>query len=215
MSSGPECIVDTVVLLYFLLVDEDRLLRDLLGGALKVPRTVYDPDDRSLPESALRRSDLLSEMRQSIRHHEVAVRHGETDPESIHRVRSVDHLYDTELLEVIDMTGDELAMAARLQSRDAVQYHSIRAPLGPGESACVAIAWHREWTIVTDDDAALTVLDELHGGRSYMYERIRKLLIRAAMSKQITRTQANDLHGQMRNLGFWDSGRPFPQHRRQ
>lgn len=208
MSSEP-CIVDTVVLLYFLLVEHDQLLRDLVGDPVTVPRAVYDPDDRSLPEEALRRSELLSEMRQCVRHYDVAVRTRGGRRELHDRVLRVDWLFDHGHLDVVDMTEQERLLAARLQSRDAVSVHRIRAPLGAGEAACVAIALERGWTIATDDDAAITVLDKLHGGQPYSYERIRKLLIRAANEKRLTRAEANEVHARMRRLGFWDSGTPF------
>jgi len=209
-SPEPPCILDTVVLLYFLLVGEDALLRGLLGDPLRVPLAVYDPVDRSLPEATLRHSQLLSEMRQAVRHYEVSVRVGGAHPEVLARAQRVDDLYDESRLQVVAMSEPERHMAARLQSREGAAEHRLRAPLGPGEAACVAIAWDRKWTIATDDEAALSVLDDLHGDRTYPYERIRKLLIRAAKEKRITRAQANTIHADMRDVGFWDPGRPFP-----
>ncbi len=210
--SSPEhgCIVDTVVLLYFLLVGRDELLRDLLGDALRVPLTVYDPDDRSLGEEALRHVEFLSEMRQAVRHYEVNVRLGGSDHELLRRVRIVDDLFDSGALTVVEMVEVESSVAARLQGFDGVAEHGLSAPLGPGEAACVAIAWERGWTIATDDEAALTVLDNFHGGRSYAYERIRKLLIRVAEESRVSRDEANAIHAEMRALGFWDRDSPFP-----
>lgn len=48
MSSDDKHIIDTVVLLYFLLVGEEELLCTLLGTPLQVPLAVYDPEDRDL-----------------------------------------------------------------------------------------------------------------------------------------------------------------------
>ena len=48
-----------------------------------------------------------------------------------------------------------------------------------------------------------------NGGRDYPYERIRKLLVRAAIEGHTSREEANRLHDEMRTLGFWDSGQPF------
>ncbi len=70
MSSEGDHILDTSVLLYFLLVERAELLADLIGRPLQVPLAVYDPEDRALPETALRRSELPSEMRQAVRHYE-------------------------------------------------------------------------------------------------------------------------------------------------
>lgn len=129
----------------------------------------------------------------------------------LERVQRVHELFDSGHLHVVEMTNEELEVSADLQSRSGVRAYGLKAPLGPGESACVAIAWKRSWTIVTDDEAALVVLDRIHGGkRNYPYERIRKLLIRAGESRHITKETANLLHHQMCDLGFWDRGTPFP-----
>jgi len=210
VSSDDRTILDTSVLLYFLLVGRDDLLRALIGNPLRCPVAVYDPDDRSLPDGALRRSDLLSEMRQAVRHYEVAVRTGDAPTDLLKRVQLIDTMVDSGVVEVVEMDENELGLAARLQSRDGASEFSLRVALGPGEAACVAIALERKWTIATDDEDALKVLDLMHGGRTYPYERIRRLLIRAANEKLITVDEANEIHAEMRALGFWDSGSPFP-----
>ena len=208
--SSPEHdnVTDTVVLLYFLLVGEAELLVELLDGAIQVPRAVYDPEDRDLPIEALRHSDLLSEMRQSARHYEVAARTGHAPGLHLDRVLAVDRLYDTGLVRVVDMTPEELTEAAGLQSRSVTKHHPIRAPLGAGEAACVAIASRRGWSILTDDDAALAVMRSIYGKDEFEYERIRKLLMRAGQERLITKRRANDIHAEMRGLGFWDKGTP-------
>ena len=210
MSSDDRTILDTSVLLYFPLVGRDDLLRALIGDPLRCPVAVYDPADRSLLEGALHRSDLLSEMRQAVRHYEVAVRTGDAPTELLDRVQLIDKMFDSGAVEVVDMDEDELGLAAQLQSRDGASEFSLQVPLGPGEAACVAIAWVRKWAIATDDEDALKVLDLMHRGRTYPYERIRRLLIRAANEKLITADEANEIHAEVRALGFWDSGAPFP-----
>ena len=207
MSSDDKHIVDTVVLLYFLLVGEEELLCTLLGTPLRVPLAVYDPEDRDLPPTARRRAELLSEMRQVVGHYESSA--GLTgDTDSLSRVSRIDSLYDESRLVSVPMTPEEGLLAARLQSADALEY-GVRVPLGPGEAACVAISFERGWTIATDDSDALTVLKKLHGSRAFRYERIRKLLIRAAEEGHVPREEANRLHAAMRSHRFWDSGRPF------
>ena len=207
MSSDVKHIVDTVVLLYFLLVGEEELLCTLLGTPLCVPLAVYDPEDRDLPPTARRRAELLSEMRQVVGHYESSA--GLTgDADSLSRVSRIDSLYDDSRLVSVPMTPEEGLLAARLQSADALEY-GVRVPLGPGEAACVAISFERGWTIATVDSDALTVLNKLHGNRAFRYERIRKLLIRAAEEGHVTREEANRLHAAMRSHGFWDSGQPF------
>jgi len=107
VSSSSNHIIDTVVLLYFLLVKETDLLCTLLGRFLQVPLAVYDPEDRTLPSSALRRSDLLSEVRQSIRHDEHATTSiGPSNPPAA-AVGYVDTLYDQGTLVPVPMTPDE------------------------------------------------------------------------------------------------------------
>jgi hypothetical protein len=90
------------------------------------------PEDRTLPDEALRHSDLLSEMRQAARHYEAAERTGGTTHLRLDRVLAVDKLYDTGVLQVVDMTVEELVEAADLQSRSVTTitrygHHSVQA----------------------------------------------------------------------------------------
>ena len=214
MLSEGSHIIDTVVLMYFLLVGREALLGDVLGRPLQVPVAVYDPEERNLPEGASPRSELLSEMRQAVRHYEAEAEaaaeseSSDQDTGSFDRIKRIDDLCDEGSLVPVAMTPEELLLAARLQSSDASAY-GLKVSLGPGEAACVAISYTRGWTIATDDTDALKVLDRLHGGRDYSYERIRKLLVRAADEGRISREEAIRLHDEMRALGFWDSGQPF------
>ncbi len=201
-------IVDTVVLLYFLLVDKIELLCDLIGRPLQVPVAVYDPEDRTSSTGTLPRPELLSEMRRSVRHYELLTASG-GDTVSLRRVAQIDSLYDDAVLKTISMSSQEQGLAAQLQSTGAGNF-GLRIPLGPGEAACIAISLHRGWTIVTDDTDAFRVLDRFHGGSDYPFERIRKLLIRAAGEHLISALEANRIHAEMRTRGFWDSGIPFP-----
>jgi predicted nucleic acid-binding protein len=173
-----------------------------------LPFAVYDPDDRLLPDAALRQIQLLSEMRQSVRHYERLTVPG-ADKESLRRVSHVDSLYKDGWLVPAPMSTSEQTLAAELQGKAATDF-GLRVPLGRGEAACTAISYHRGWTIVTDDTDALKVLDRLHGGAGYPYERIRRLLVRAANEGHIAPSEANRIHAEMRSHGFWDSGTPFP-----
>ena len=122
MSSSSNHIIDTVVLLYFLLVNETDLLCTLLGRPLQVPLAVYDPEDRTPPPAARRRSDLLSEMRQSIRHYEhAATSSGPRNP-LVATAGYVDTLYDQGTLVPVPMTPDERLLAAKLQSSEVADY---------------------------------------------------------------------------------------------
>ena len=58
MSSDDLHIVDTVVLLYFLLVERFDLLVELIGDPIQVPFSVYDPEEpRDGDAGASARSD--------------------------------------------------------------------------------------------------------------------------------------------------------------
>lgn len=210
MSSDFASIVDTVVLMYFLLTEREGLLFTLVGDPIGVPLSIYDPSEEGLSNEALPRSDLLSEMRQTIRHYEVASRRDESAKRDLECLRRITSLHQKGRITSVELTAEELTLAAQLQSRDDLPQFELNAPLGPGEASCVAIALKRDLSIATDDEDALKVLEHLHGHRDFPHERIRKLLIRAATSGLITRGDANLIHAEMRSHGFWDSGHPFP-----
>ena len=199
-------IVDTVVLLYFLLTGQEDLLIRLLGSPLRVPFVVYDPDEPDVSEALQVRVDLLSEIRQSIHHYETRSATDELSRKRRDRVRRVDELHRKGLIEPIRLTPRELSLTADLQRRDRATMYKISTPLGPGESACIAIAHCRGWTIATDDNDALTALSEINSGQSFPYTRIRALLIRATNERLITPDKANRIHREMRTAGFWDAG---------
>ena len=209
MSSDESRVLDTVVLLYFLLADEEELLGELIGWPFRVPFAVYDPEERAMPLESTPQPDLLSEMRQIVRYYDnIAASNGDT--ESLWKVSRVDRLHDERRLVAESMDPLEQRLADQLQGPYASQF-GLQAPLGPGEAACVAIAHRRDWTLVTDDSDALKVLSGLSGDKPYRYERIRKLLVRAADERTITRDQVNRIHAEMKAHGFWDSTCPFPQ----
>jgi len=203
------CIIDTVALLYFMLTRQEQLLLRLLGVPLRVPLAVYDPEEGGLPVEALHRAELLSEMRQAIRHYEIRTRTSDLGRTQFERLRRIDDLHRQGLLEVVKLRDDELLLAAALQSRAGVARYTIRTPLGAGEASCVAIAFRRGWAIATDDNDTLTVLSELHGDKDFEFHRIRSLLIRAGNEGFETRNEANRIHGEMRSEGFWDLQMPF------
>ena len=207
MSSERKHILDTVVLLYFLLAEQEDLLGDLIGWPLRVPFAVYDPDDWTGPLECKPRSDLSSEMRQAEEYYgNLAFETGDTG--AAFRISKVNRLYSEDRLVVEAMDPEEQRLADELQGARARQL-GLRASLGPGEAACIAIASKRKWAIVTDDNDALKALSGLYGDRVYRYERIRKLLIRAAVENHVTKEEANRIHDSMVSYGFWDSQRPF------
>jgi hypothetical protein len=210
VSSNFAAVVDTVVLMYFLLTEQEELLFALLGEPIGLPLSVYDPSEGEVGAASARRRDLLSEMRQVVHHYEVAQRTDKSARETLLRVKRVQALIDSGRIAIIELTDAELRLAARLQDPQTTLELGLKAPLGPGEAACVAIAQGRGLVIATDDTDALRALENLQGNRDFPFERIRKLLIRAAISGLITRGDANFIHAQMREHGFWDKGQPFP-----
>jgi hypothetical protein len=207
----PPAIVDTVVLRYFLFVNHQDLLLDLLGRPLRVPRIVFDPQEEAdLPELA------MSEITRSIR---VQANWAQDNKRSRHlreraarnaeRLRQAHALHNAGDLQVEEMTDAELVTFAQLVSGKQVGKMGLLAPLGPGEAACVAIAIARRWVFASDDSDALAALEQLKPGHSY--ERIRRLLQRAASEERIGRREANEIHREMLRLGFRDRTRPFPR----
>lgn len=202
-------IVDSVVLHYFLLVQQDQLLLSLLGSPLFVPRVIYDPDEETATTPS-----AMSEMTRAIDYYErhaADLRTTQDDREGAARnalrLGKVNELHETGLLVVTDMTDEEWGVAAALTNPRRADEFGLRFPLHSGEAACVAIAVERGWIVASDDSDALKALRQL--GSSHAYERIRKLLIRGAREEFITKKVANAIHAEMRALGFWDLQPPF------
>jgi hypothetical protein len=206
-------VIDTVVIQYFLLVGRADLLLRLLGTPLRLPRVVFDPDEpKGTPPLA------MSELSRAIDYYERRSRDpSRTDDERVaaaqaqRRLALVRESHARGDVEVVDMTEPERTVFAALTDSAQVEGFGLSFPLDPGEAACVAIALTRAWTIVTDDDDALTAVRSRHA--THPYERIRRLLVRAARSGFITEAEANAIHTEMTNLGFWDRQVPFTQRR--
>ncbi len=208
-SVSPSCVVDTVVLLYYLLTGEAELLVDTLGAPLGTPRIVYDPDEGDIPDAA------CCEMTRSVTYH----RHAATDPThdtlardrgavNAKRLSGITELHSTDKLTILDLAFDELEIVGKVTSPTECHSHGLQFPLSPGEAACLAIALTRNIPLVTDDGDALRALN--HFRPSHPYQRIRKLLIHAGERGLITPRRANAIHQEMTDLGFWDSTLPFP-----
>lgn len=172
-SESPDAVVDTVVLRYFLLVDEIDLLLKLVGSPLAVPRIVYDPDEaEETPE------DARSEITRSISYQ----RRAGDDPArgdssrldaaaNAARLEEVVRIHAEGAIVVLDLEDHELDLVGRLTSPTSCKEFGLRFPLDPGESACLAIAVHRDVILVTDDSDALRALE--HERPGHPYERIR------------------------------------------
>lgn len=209
-SESPDSVVDTVVLRYFLLVDEIELLVELLGSPLGVPRVVFDPDeDEEVPAAA------RSEIRRSVAYQQAASRDPARDEEArvtalrnATRLAGVTELHAAGRIVTLDLTAAELETVGGLTSPTGCVAFGLTFPLDAGEAACVAMAVARGLPLATDDGDALRALHAT--APRHPYERIRKLLMRAANEGRVTRRRANEIHDEMRRLGFWDTHAPFP-----
>ncbi len=209
-SESADAVIDTVVLRYFLLVDEVDLLLKLAGSPLAVPRIVYDADEtEQTPEDA--RSEITRIISYQRRASDDPARGENSRQEASSnatRLRAAASIHAAGALVVVDLDDQELGLVGRLTSPTTCKEFGLRFPLGPGEAACLAIAVQRDLVLVTDDTDALRALE--HHKRGHPYERIRRLLTRAAKSKLCTPKRANAIHREMRHLGFWDREEPFP-----
>lgn len=212
-SESPDSVVDTVVLMYFLMVDEVELLLDLLGDPIAVPRVVFDPDEPAPAE--VEDADTLCEISRSIEHHRRVSQDPARDDDArqtaarnANRLATMAEFHERGQVIVLDLTADELELLGRLTSRERCGDFGLRFPLEAGEAACLALAVSRELTLATDDTDALMALESQAPG--HPYERIRRLLIAAGERGVRTKTEANEIHDEMRRVGFWDTTLPFP-----
>ena len=205
------CVVDTVVLRYFLLARRFDLLEQLVRSPFGVPRIVFDPEEETgLNELA------MSEMTRSIAHQaQVSNDVNRSEPERAQARDRAEYLsrirghYESGAFEVLDLRDEERSVVAKLTNvDDARRELGLLFALDPGEAACVSIALNRGLVIATDDTDALRVIEQLHPG--HPYERIRKLLKRAAREGLANESKANLIHESMQSHGFWDNGIPFP-----
>lgn len=212
-SASASSVVDTVVVRYFVMADEVDLLLSLLGAPLGTPRIVFDPDEPDEIDD-----DARSEIGRSIQYQWKAsgdparnAAEREQAVQNAERLSAVAQLHEVGDLDVLDLSSPELEVLGALTSPAHCKDFGLRFPLHPGEAACVAIAVERRMTLVTDDADALRALASYR--RDHPYERIRKLLIRAADQDLCSKQHANDIHREMRRLGFWDHDEPFPDQR--
>jgi hypothetical protein len=208
-SPSPTCVVDTVVLLYFLLAGEADLLVDVLGRPIGAPRIVYDPDEGDVPDGA--RSEItrsIAYQRQAATDRARDTRARDQAAANAKRLPVIAELYNTGRVMVMQLAAGELDVFGRATSPNGCSEFGLLVPLDAGEAACLAMAVARDLPLVTDDGDALRALR--HINPRHPYHRIRKLLIEAVSQERITRHRANAIHRDMTALGFWDSQLPFP-----
>lgn len=200
-------IADTVVVNYFLALGRFSLLADLLGGSVRVPRSVYDPED-----AAAAREEGLSELERGLRlHRRRACQHG-LDPRlrqrsaaALRHFERLPGLVTAGRLVPVDMELDELAVYAQLRDPACVQRYRLLTGLGRGEAAALAIAEGRGLRLATDDQDCIRV----GGARSAGFRplRIRGLLQGAVERGLVGLPEARSIHRSMVEAGFWDRGR--------
>lgn len=209
-SPGPKpAIVDTVILRYFLLVEQFELLTRVLGAPLMVSQLVYDPEDEGseLAMSEMVRSiyvqtEWSADSKRTVDERQRAAMF--TD-----RLAKIHEHFQRGFISVAEMTDTERSLYGRLASDEHAVDFDLMFPLDNGEAASLSIALERGWVFASDDNDALRVLRKIR--RNHPYQRIRKILIEATDLQLIERTDANAIHANMRQAGFWDIDLPFPQ----
>jgi hypothetical protein len=202
-----ETIADTVVVNYFLGLGRFSLLADLLGGSVRVPRSVYDPED-----AAAAREDGLSELERGLRLHRRRVCQQGLDPRlrrrsaaALHHFERLPSLVAAGRLVPVDMELDELVVYAQLRDAACTRRYRLLTGLGRGEAAALAIAEGRGLRLATDDQDCIRVGGARNAG--FRPLRIRGLLQAAAERGLVALPEARSIHRSMVEAGFRDRGR--------
>lgn len=202
---GRPCIADTSVLSPLVQTNSAYLLKGLLAGPLHLGPTVLDEDDLSLPGFPTLTSEPMSESLYPLYVHGANYeRHRGRGP----LIATFAQAVHTDWTPVVP-TSAELRVAARLASRpirDAIRKACPGArfsqPLDAGEAEALAIAATRNWTLLVDDQAAVTAARCLYPGVPVV--RLCALLIEAIQSGLISCADASYLyeHEMRQGLGF-------------
>lgn len=184
----PDAVCNTTPLRYFAVVGHFDLLVEALGGLLRVPRQVLDPEDD--PEGI---ASLLSEIGQTERY--LGTRSDEIERWS--RVRALRQRTD---IEVLDLDQDELSLFAEFRSSSFRKQLGLAAVLGPGEAAAMAIAITRGLSAILDDAAARKAL--MHKSPATDVWTSREVLRSAAGRGLITSDAAATIYLDMRDAGY-------------
>lgn len=193
-TSQPDAAVcDATPIRHFAVVGQFDLLIEALGGALRTPRQIFDPDDQvDVPGS------LVSEIGNSERHFR---RRSAADAEATDRWSRLRSLRLRDDIVVLDLTLDEDDAYTELMSLAFTRAHRLAAPLGRGEAAVIAIAESRGYRVVMDDGPARRVLKERSPGHDV--ETTRDVL-RVAVTEQelISSAEAQIVYGDMIEGGY-------------
>lgn len=200
----PDVVVDTVVVNYFLSVGAFDVLAQLLGGAVYVPRSVFDPDE---PEDVV--DNAVSELGAGLRLHrrrtadeKIPAVLRERSERALPHFETLPSLATSGRLVALELSEDELRLFAKLRNVDYVRQFARVAGLGRGEAAALAIAHTRGYGLATDDQDVIAVANGIDP--ELPIHRIRELLLRAVRERLVTSSQARALHRAMIDAGFWD-----------
>ena len=185
-------LVDASVARSFAVVGWTRHLLHLSGGTILVADGVHgaDPDDPS---------ELRRIRRALQRQADDAGLGSGRSSRALSAAQGLDELLalDSGELAVLTLSGDEVELAVRLQSRrpeDRAWRHSLGAKarrLDAGESASIAIAVTRSQVFASDDDDALNLWEALSGAPG---RRTRDLLHKLVSKAVVAEQEARDVY---------------------
>lgn len=139
-----EFVCNTTPVRHFALSGHFELLVRLLGGVVRTPREVLDPDED--PQGPDR---LLSEIGQSERYWIFRA----AAPDRTERWSRLHSLRARTDIEILDLSDEELPTYAEIQTIAYARGLGFAAALGPGEAAVVAVCENRGLAAVIDDAA--------------------------------------------------------------
>jgi predicted nucleic acid-binding protein len=197
MTSTPsapprECIVDTTALRHFTMIGQAALLVQILGGTIHVPREVFDSEEELTSPEA-----LLSEIGRTIRYVS-GPRY--IDPDRAAHLTRLTALRTDRAIGIMDLSDEELALAARLSGRTMQRRLGLAGRLGAGEAAVMAIAMTRGWDAAIDDGAARDVLHQLSPGTQIATSQV--LLRQAVARGLVDSAEAQIIYNDLLSGGF-------------
>jgi predicted nucleic acid-binding protein len=173
-------------------VGQFDLLVAALGGTVRTPRQVFDPDDAVDEPFA-----LVSELGNSERH----FRRRSHDPEAMDRWSRLRSLRQRDDIDVVDLEADEEASYTELVSAEFARQNRLAAPLGKGEAAVIAIAENRGDRAVIDEHVGRRILEDRSPGHGVLTTRE---VLRVAVTEQdlVSSAEAQIIYADMLADGY-------------
>jgi predicted nucleic acid-binding protein len=200
LSQHEEFVCNTTPVRHFAVVAAFDVLVDTLGGVVRLPREVFDPEELDDQIPALR-----SEIVRAERH--FLTRSREEDAlETYSRLRNLHARQD---IEVLDLDVEELGVKAELQRAEMSRALGLVAPLGEGEAAAIAIAECRNMVAVIDDAGARRAL--LHRVPGATVITSRDVLRRSLAGGKLTTSEAEAIYVRMVRHGYRGPAALFDQ----